>query len=85
MAITYTEEFLTVMGDKVVGLAKITHDASATTVNLPTGQIVMAHVLEKVGTNSSGVTVSWSGSTLTFSAAAGNSGAYEYVYWIGTA
>ena len=82
MAITYTEEFLTNIGDRMFGLAKCTHDASATTLNLPCGQIDMANVVYGTAGGTTGTTVSWSGSTLTFSAAK-TSGTYVYVYWIG--
>jgi hypothetical protein len=82
MAMTYTETLLTLAGDRQVGLATITHDGSSTTIALPTGQIDMAYLLSTCGTNSTGTTVSWSGGTLTFSAATA-SGRTDLVFWIG--
>ena len=82
MAITYTEQFVTIEGDKIVGLAKVTYDASATTVALPCGTIELADVLYGVGSNPAGVTVSWSDDTLTFSSS-GTSGRTNYVFWMG--
>lgn len=82
MAITLTKQFLTVMGDRVVGYYKLTHDASATTVNLPTGVIEMAYILPQVGSNSTATTCSWSGKTLTVSAAGANART-DYVFFVG--
>ena len=82
MAISLTKEFLTIMGDRVVGCYKLTHDGSATTVNLPIGVIEMAFVLDEVGTNPTSTTVSWSTKTLTVSAAAGNT-LTNYVFFVG--
>ena len=82
MAITLTKQFLTVMGDRVVGCYKLTHDASATTVNLPIGVIEMAWLLPKVGSNSTSITVSWSTKTLTVSAA-GAASSTDYVFFVG--
>jgi len=84
MAITVSNNFITVMGDRVVGLAKLTLDGTATTVNLPTGKIDVAFVLQQVGTHSTGTTVSWSGKTITISDS-GSANETEYVYWIGSA
>jgi len=82
MAISLTKEFLTIMGDRVVGCYKLTHDGSSTTVNLPIGVIEMAMVLTTHGSESTGTTVSWSGKTLTVSAAGTNTYT-DYVFFVG--
>lgn len=82
MAISLTKEFLTIMGDRVVGCYKLTHDGSSTTVNLPIGVIEMAMVLQAAGTNSTSITASWSTKTLTVSAAGANT-LTDYVFFIG--
>jgi len=84
MAITRSTKFFTYSSNKVMGLDLVTHDGSSTTVNLPVGTIEMAFVLQQVGTNSTGTTVSWSDSTVTFSAA-GADGSTDYVLYVGTA
>jgi len=82
MAISLTKQFLTVMGDRVVGCYLLTLDGSATTVKLPIGVIDMAYVLRGMGTGPAGTTVSWSSATLTLSAA-GASAKTHYVFFVG--
>uniref|UniRef100_A0A6M3J5M7 Uncharacterized protein n=1 Tax=viral metagenome TaxID=1070528 RepID=A0A6M3J5M7_9ZZZZ len=80
MALTTAEQFLTVMGDKVVGCWKITGDASTTTVDLPVGTIDAAWCMD---TDATVTRVTWSGGTVTFTTTP-LVGAF-YVYFIGTA
>jgi len=84
MAITQSNQFLTVMGDVVVGCDILTLDGSATTITLPVGEIYYAHVLYGMGTGGAGTSATWSGDTLTLSAA-GNSTKTHYVFYMGTA
>lgn len=82
MAISLTKQFLTVMGDRVVGCYLLTLDGSATTVNLPIGVTEMAWIIPGMGTGPSGTTVSWSTKTLTLSAAGANTKTH-YVFFVG--
>ncbi len=82
MALTYTESFQTIIGDRRLGFGYITHDASDTTVDVPCDTVDYVFILPQVGTNSTATTCSWSGNTLTVSGA-GTSGRTDYVIWIG--
>ena len=82
MALTYTESFQTIIGDRWLGFGYLTHDASDTTVDVPCGTVDFAQILSQVGTNSTATTCSWSGNTLTVSAA-GISGSTDYVLFVG--
>lgn len=82
MALTYTESFQTIIGDRRLGVGYLTHDSSDTTVAIPCDTIDYAQILSQVGTNSTSTTCSWSGHTLTVSGVAA-SGRTDYVIWIG--
>lgn len=76
--------FETIMGDKVVGCWRVTMDGSATTLDLPVGTIDFAFIAQSVGSSIAGTSISWSGSTVTFSSAltAGND---RDIFFFGTA
>lgn len=82
MAATFTDSWQTILGDRRIGFGYVTHDGSDTTVGLPLGVIDVAIPFAQFLTNSTSTTYTWSGSTLTMSAA-GESGRTEYVLYIG--
>jgi len=81
MALTTAEQFLTVMGDKVVGCWKVTGDGTTTTLGTPVGTIDAAWIEESTSGTS---VITWSGGTITFSSAP-KSTLSCYVFFIGTA
>jgi len=84
MAISLTETWMCVMGDKYVAHYTITHDGSSTTFTAPMGTVDEVVVFRQYGTNSTEVTASASGSTVTVSAA-GTSGDTDKLMLYGSA
>jgi len=85
MALTESELFSTVMGDKVVGCYKLTGDASGTaTWSAPVAVIDGAWYQEGTDTDAAADNLlTWSGATVTFNAAIA-SGTYGYLFYVGT-
>lgn len=79
----YSKQFLTVMGDKVVGCYKIEGDASETDFNAPVGTVDAAW-FQRVDDTETSEMLSISGSTITLGAAPAN-GKYIYIFFIGSA
>jgi len=82
MALTYTETWQTVVGDRLMGYGMLTHDASDTAVDLPCDTIDFAQILYLVGTNATATTCTFSGNTITVSAAGVNA-TTNYILWMG--
>lgn len=81
MALTTAEQFLTVVGNKVMGCYKITGDGGTTTWTAPLTEIESAWFQRGDDTETDEL-MTWSGATVTFGTAPAN-GKYLYVNFIG--
>lgn len=86
MALTTSELFHTIMGNKQVGCYKITGDGSTTTWDAPVDTIDAALYQEGTdtapGDNSGDNFITWSGNTVTWASAIASS-TYGYLFYIG--
>ena len=81
MAITATNEYVTIVGDKIMGCYKLTGDGSTTTWTAPLAAIESAWFQR--GTDTAvDEKLTWSGAVVTFSTAIAN-GTYTYINFIG--
>jgi hypothetical protein len=81
MAITATKEYLTVVGDKIMGCYKLEGDGSTVEWSAPLAAIDSAWFQRGTDT-ATDEKMTWSGATVTFSTAIAN-GTYAYVNFIG--
>lgn len=81
MAITASKQFLTVVGDKVMGCYKLTGDGSTTDWTAPLTAIESAW-FQRGDDTETDEKLTWSGATVSFSTAIANT-KYAYINFIG--
>lgn len=80
MALTETQQALTILGNRRYLCMKITGDGSSATHTSTMAAVDVAWAT--AGTSTAGTTVTWSGSTVTFGTAI-DSGSYVYLHMLG--